>query len=242
MPKKQSLSIVIPAYNEELRIMQTLEKFYSYFTKKYNTEIIVVCDGNTDRTPELVGKFAKTHRAVKLLTFPKRLGKGGGIIAGLKTAKGNIIGFVDADSATLANDYDELIKTLIANNLDSAIASRYLPESKILIKQPLYRKFLSRGWNFLVRMLFQMPFTDTQCGAKVFKGRAIKKIIPQMQSIGFEFDVEVLWRLNKEGFKVSEVPTTWAHQEYSKFRLSNITGMLFRLLKVRVTYSRNGTC
>ncbi len=233
MKKIPKLSIVIPAYNEELRIMKTLNEFYNYFTKKYNTEIIVVCDGNTDRTPELVAKFAKTHRAVKLLTFPKRLGKGGGIIAGLKAARGDLIGFVDADSATLPADYNNLVEALLKNKIDGAIASRYLPESRILIKQPLYRKFLSRGWNFLVRILFQVPFTDTQCGAKVFRGTAIKKIIPRMQSIGFEFDVEVLWRLNREGFKVKEVPTTWAHQEYSKFRLSNVTGMLFRLLKVR---------
>ena len=235
MRKKQKISIVIPAYNEELRIMKTLTEFYKYFTKKYKTEIIVVCDGNTDRTQQIVEKFSKKHKAVKLLTFPNRLGKGGGILVGLKTARGNLIGYVDADSATLPEDYNHLIEALLGNDLDAAIASRYLPNSKILIKQPIYRKVLSRGWNLIVRIIFQIPFTDTQCGAKVFTSKALKSIIPKIKTSGFEFDVEILWRLHSAGFKVKEVPITWAHKEYSTFKILDITGMLFRLIAVRIS-------
>lgn len=235
MRKKQRISIVIPAYNEELRIMKTLTDFYRFFTKKYKTEIIVVCDGNTDRTPQIVAKFAKKHKAVKLLTFPNRLGKGGGILAGLRAAHGDLIGYVDADSATLPEDYNHLVKALLKNNLDAAIASRYLPGSKILIKQPIYRKVLSRGWNLIVKAIFQIPFTDTQCGAKIFSSKALKFAIPKIRTRGFEFDVEILWRLHSAGYKIKEVPTRWTHKEYSKFKLLDVIGMLFRLIAVRIS-------
>ena len=232
--QKKKLSIVIPAYNEEQRIQKTLSAFEWHFSRKYNTEIIVVCDGNTDRTPEIVAKYSKRHKHVHLLTFPIRLGKGGGAVQGLKVATGGIIGFVDADSSTSTSDYDHLVQTLLRKKVDGAIASRYLPESKILVKQPLYRKFLSRGWNLWVRLLFGIPFTDTQCGAKVFRKEAIQEVIPKMKSHGFEFDVELLWRIQKAGYKITEVPTTWAHMEQSKFRVKDIAGMFFRLLATRL--------
>ena len=233
--QKIKLSIVIPAYNEEQRIQKTLSAFEWYFRRMYNTELIVVCDGNTDRTPEIVAKYSKRHKHVHLLTFPIRLGKGGGAVEGLKVATGDIVGFVDADSSTSTSDYDHLVRTLLKKKADGAIASRYLPESRILARQPLYRKFLSRGWNLLVRLMFWIPFTDTQCGAKVFRKEAIQEVIPKMKSHGFEFDVELLWRMQKSGYKIVEVPTTWLHMEQSKFRIADIMGMLVRLLRIRLS-------
>ena len=232
MPKSNLFSIIIPAYNEERRIEKTLKSFYTSFPPQ-NTEFIIVCDGTKDRTEEIVKKFIKAHKNVHLLSFPNRLGKGGGILKGIKACRGKVIGYVDADSATSPADYKKIYQILISKNLDGAIASRYLPGSKVLVKQPFYRKFLSRGWNFLVRLLFQIPYTDTQCGAKIFTRKALLSVSPKMGSTGFEFDVELLWRLKKSGFKVSEVPTTWAHIEESKFKVSDIIGMFLRLLKVR---------
>src|SRR3989338_8848407 len=232
---KTKLSIVIPAYNEEQRIQNTLSAFEWHFSRRYNTEIIVVCDGNTDKTPEIVAKYSKRHKHVHLLTFPIRLGKGGGLVEGLKTAKGDLIGFVDADSSTSTADYDHLIQALLKKKIDGAIGSRYLRESRVLVKQPLYRKFLSRGWNLLVRLMFWIPFTDTQCGAKVFRKETIQEVIPKMKSHGFEFDVELLWRMQKSGYKIVEVPTTWLHMEQSKFRIADIMGMLVRLLRIRLS-------
>ncbi len=232
--QKTKLSIVIPAYNEEQRIQKTLSAFEWHFSKRYNTEIIVVCDGNTDKTPEIVAKYSKRHKHVRLLAFPTRLGKGGGLVQGLKVAKGDLIGFVDADSSTSTADYDHLISALVKSKKDGAICSRYLKKSKVLVSQPFYRKFLSRGWNLLVRILFNIPFTDTQCGAKIFKKEAIQEVLPKMESYGFEFDVELLWRMQKAGYKISEIPTTWVHMEQSKFRLKDITGMFIRLLRIRL--------
>ncbi len=232
--QKTKLSIVIPAYNEEQRIQKTLSAFEWHFSKRHNTEIIVVCDGNTDKTPEIVSKYSKRHKHVRLLTFPTRLGKGGGLAQGLKVAKGDLIGFVDADSSTSTADYDHLISALQKSKKDGAICSRYLKKSRVLVSQPFYRKFLSRGWNLLMRILFNVPFTDTQCGAKIFKKEAIQEVLPKMQSHGFEFDVELLWRMQKAGYKIAEIPTTWLHMEQSKFRVKDILGMFWRLLKIRL--------
>ena len=232
---KTKISIVIPAYNEELRIQNTLSAYEWHFSRLDNAEFIVVCDGNTDKTPEIVGRYSKRHKHVRLLTFPVRLGKGGGLIQGLKFAKGELIGFVDADSSTSTSDYEHLVKTLLKSRAGGAICSRYLKESHVLVKQPFYRKFLSRGWNLLVRILFGIPFTDTQCGAKIFKKQAIESVLPKMSAHGFEFDVELLWRMHKAGYKITEVPTTWIHMEQSKFRVKDIVGMFLRLLKIRLS-------
>ena len=231
--KKSKLSIVIPAYNEEQRIQKTLASYDWYFSRKYNAEIIVVCDGNTDKTAELVSRYSKKHKHIRLLTFPVRLGKGGGLIQGLRVAKGNLVGFVDADSSTSTHDYEKLVKIILKSKYDGAVASRYLPKSRILVKQPFYRKFLSRGWNLLVRIIFGIPFTDTQCGAKVFRKKALQKVLPKMKTHGFEFDVELLWRMQKARFKIAEVPIAWLHAEQSKFKVSDIVGMFFRLILVR---------
>ncbi len=146
---------------------------------------------------------------------------------------GNIIGFIDADGSTDPQNYEKVLRALLSGNLDGAVASRYLPDSEMPIKQPFYRKFLSRGWNLLVRILFQIPFTDTQCGAKIFSAKALHSVARKIQTHGFEFDVEILWRLHKEGFAIKEVPITWVDKAHSTFRLLDIIGMFFRLLKVR---------
>lgn len=228
------ISIIIPAYNEELRISKTLTEFYNYFSKKYSCEFIVVCDGNTDKTPEIVASFSKKHTEVKLLTFPKKLGKGGGVLEGMKAAHGFFIGFVDSDLSITPEDFEKLLKKIKHEEIDGVIASRRAEGAKILIKQPFYRRFLSFGWNLLVRTMFFIPFTDTQCGAKIFKGSVLKKIIPNLKTRGFEFDVELLWRFYSNGFKVVEVPINWTHKELSTFRISDIIGMLFSLVKVRI--------
>ncbi|HIJ98859.1 TPA: glycosyltransferase [archaeon] len=235
MKKPKHFSIIIPAHNEERRIKRTLERFYKFFSKKYKIEIIVVCDGNSDKTESIVQEFAAKRKNIKLLTFPTRLGKGGGILKGIKAARGDIIGYVDADSATRPQDYNKIFQTLITKNLDGAVASRYLKESKILIEQPLYRIFLSRGWNLIVHTLFQIPFTDTQCGAKIFTAKALEFVVPKMETYGFEFDVELLWRMQRSGFRINEVPITWEHKEQSKFVVSDIIGMLIRLIRVRLS-------
>jgi len=125
----------------------------------------------------------------------------------------------------------DMFETLV--EVDGVIASRRLSTSKIIIKQPLKRRLASKGFNMLVRTLFGLPFKDTQCGAKVFMRRAICDIIDELETRGFEIDVEILWRLKNKGYRVVEYPIIWSHSEGSKFKLSNSCAMFSSLIKIR---------
>jgi glycosyltransferase involved in cell wall biosynthesis len=220
-------SIIIPAYNETNRIKNVLRSFIAKFPDQ---EIIVVFDGQ-DNTPNIVKDVAKDCPDIRLLTFHKRLGKGGAIIEGFKVARGDKIGFTDADESVSPKDFKGMFENLGEN--DGVIASRRLATSKILINQPFKRRLASKGFNMLVRTLFGLPFKDTQCGAKVFMRRAIYDIIDELETSGFEIDVEILWRLKNKGYKIVEYPITWSHSEGSKFKLSHSCAMFSSLIKIR---------
>ena len=222
------ISLIIPAYNEEDRIEAVVSKYSNRFQ---NHEIIVVCDGS-DNTPSIVEKLSENYPNIKLLSFEKRLGKGGGIIEGFEVANGDKIGFIDADESAEPNDLRRMFDTL--SDADGVIASRRLKDSNILVKQSLKRRIASKTFNIIVRAIFGLNFKDTQCGAKVFKKEAIKDVLSELKTKGFEFDVELLWRLKKKGYKIIEFPITWKHSEGSTFSLLNAPKMFFSLLKVRI--------
>ena len=161
-------SLVIPAYNEENRITHFIDSIHAF-----DGELIVVCDG-TDRTAD------------------HRLGKGGGVLAGLREARAPLVGFVDADGSTGIGEMLRLFSFLQAS--DGAIGSRWVDGSDMKVKQGILRQAESRCFNLLIRILFGLSFHDTQCGAKVFTRAAIDAVLPSMTSRGFEFDVELLWR------------------------------------------------
>jgi glycosyltransferase involved in cell wall biosynthesis len=220
-------SIIIPAYNEELRIKQVIGDLIDEFPGQ---EIIVVCDG-TDNSDNIVKSFSFGYPNIRLLRFGGRLGKGGALIQGFKVAEGEEICFVDADESVSTDDLKGMFHAL--HDVDGVIASRRLKGSKILIKQPIKRRLASKAFNIFVKMFFGLPFNDTQCGAKVFKRDAILDILNDLKTSGFEIDVEILWRFKKRGYRVIEYPITWKHSEGSKFRLSHSRGMFISLLRTR---------
>jgi len=223
------VSIIIPAYNEEARIKGVLSDYCKHFPGQ---EIIVVCNGCRDDTIKIVGELCLKYQQIKLLNFEERIGKGGAIIEGLKVADGERIGFVDADESVGPDDVSRILDAL--SDADGVIASRRLKDSRILVKQPLKRRIASKTFNVLVRMIFGLNLKDTQCGAKVFRREAIKSVLSELTAKGFEFDVELLWRLKNKGYRVVEFPITWKHSESSTFSLSYAPGMFFSLLKVRL--------
>ena len=122
----------------------------------------------------------------------------------------------------------------LLSEVDVVIASRGLKKSKILVSPPLKRRIASKIFNIiLVRIIFGLDFKDTQCGAKVFKKEAIKNVLDELNTKGFEFDVELLWKLKKKGYKIIEFPITWKHCDGSSFRLSYALKMFFSLIKAR---------
>jgi glycosyltransferase involved in cell wall biosynthesis len=228
MGQKDLYSVIIPAYNEESRIRSVLTTFIQAFS---GHEILVVCDG-TDRTAEIVEEVSKENPEVRLLRYQERLGKGGAIIEGFRAAKGERVGFADADESAGPAEIKKMFDIL--DGADGLIGSRRLKDSKITIKQPWVRRAASRTFNLIfVRLLFGLPFKDTQCGAKVFKREVIMDIIDDLQGRGFETDLEILWRLEKKGYRVREYPITWKHSEGSTFRLSYSWKMFVSLMKIR---------
>ncbi len=221
---------MIPAYNEENRIRGVLERYRDFYS---SYEIIVVCNGCADSTPEIAEELAREDKRVRVLVFKEKLGKGGAITEGFKSAKGELIGFLDADESVDPENYLKIV-TAIRGDVDGAIGSRRATGAKILISQPLMRRTASRVFNVLVRGLFGLNFKDTQCGAKAFRKDAIADVINGVSSIGYEFDVELLWRLQKGGKRIVEVPIVWSHGEGSKFNLKSAPTMLVSMLRIRL--------
>jgi len=195
-------------------------------------EIIVVCNGCTDDTPNIAGGLCATYSQIRALCFEEKMGKGGAIIEGFRVAEGDAVGFVDADESVEPGDVKRMLDAL--ENADGVIASRRLKDSRILIKQPLKRRAASRLFNMIVRVMFGLNLRDTQCGAKVFRKEAIRDVLGSLNTKGFEFDVELLWKLKNRGYKIIEFPVTWKHSEGSTFSLANAPKMFFSLLKVRL--------
>jgi glycosyltransferase involved in cell wall biosynthesis len=221
-------SLVIPAYNEEKRV--TL--FFDSITR-FDGELIVVCDG-TDNTAAIVDAIAlrRPDLTIRCLRFDHRLGKGGGVIAGLKEAKAPLVGYVDADGSTSMEEMMRLFSSL--PDADGAIGSRWVAGSTLMVKQGFMRQVESRGFNLLIRLLFGLSYNDTQCGAKVFVKRAIDEVLPRMVSRGFEFDVELLWRLKTAGFHVEEIPIAWQNKGDSRVQKRDMLRMLTGLFRIRL--------
>jgi dolichol-phosphate mannosyltransferase len=221
-------TIIIPAYNEERRIEEVVNQYASYFQ---HSLILVVCNGCADGTVRIVGQLAAARVNVEFLEFKEKIGKGGALLEGFSHCITELVSFVDADESTSPHDLDGLVNVISSN--DGVIGSRKLEASIILVPQSFLRRFLSRCFNVLVNALFSLGYRDTQCGAKVFRRETLLRVLPEMHSTGFEFDVELLWRLRRINAVIIEYPITWKHSVGSTFRLSQIPKMLMGLVRIR---------
>jgi glycosyltransferase involved in cell wall biosynthesis len=233
------LSIIIPAYNAENTIKQTLDDYYSYYSRSHyqQFEILVMANGCTDKTVDVVKGYMKPFPEIKLWSFGGKIGKGATVIEGFKIASGDIVSFVDADNSTRPGELNKLIEAL-TDEYDAAIGSRWLPASDVPVKQPLSRRIASRGFNALVRVLFGMSFADTQCGAKVFRKNVLRRVIPELNSPGWAFDVELLWRVVRHNFHVREVPICWEDSVRSTLKIKTaVPSMLSAIIRLRLSES-----
>jgi glycosyltransferase involved in cell wall biosynthesis len=232
------ISVIIPAYNEELRVEKTLKNYAHFLNDCYsNIEVIVVTDGCSDTTPQIVEELTKKYQCIKHIHPNKRLGKGGAVIEGFKAANGKLIGFVDSDGSTPAEDLHLLLNELKC--CDGVIASRWLNGSTIMKHGPPTRIIASRAFNFMVRILFGLPFKDTQCGAKFFTQTVIMDIIDDIGLTDWSFDVELLYVTQKKGYHIKEVPVKWEYKEGSHLNLRRVTiNMLISIIGFRIKRSR----
>jgi dolichol-phosphate mannosyltransferase len=227
----KGVSIVIPAYNEESRIGLALETYIPALESIDRPfEVIVVTDG-TDRTPEVVRSFA--DRGVSVVVSANKLGKGGALLLGFQRARCRVVGFVDADGSLGPDDLLELIKR--TSQSDCVIASRWLPGSRWINREPLLTRFSSRAFNVLVRGILGVPVFDTQCGAKFFKADLLHRVLPGVTVTNMTIDVGLLFHVKRAGVRIEEVPVTWNHDKRSRFRLGvMIATMFITLLGIRV--------
>ncbi|MDP3964669.1 MAG: glycosyltransferase family 2 protein [bacterium] len=209
------ISIIIPAYNEATRIRKTLDRYVpSLYPGK--VEYLVVLNGCTDNTSEVVKK-ARTELGESIHIHELEMGgKGLAIRHGFKEARGELVGFLDADGATAPEEYEKLIQALIHGRRDGAIASRWKKGSKVIARTSFFRTIASQGFHIIMKLLFWMPFRDTQCGAKIFRRHVIEKILPQLRVKNMTIDVEILYACKMAGYDIEEVPTVWIDQTNSE--------------------------
>jgi dolichyl-phosphate beta-glucosyltransferase len=213
------LTLVLPAYNEVKRIAQTLCEARNYFARRrYTYEIIVAADGD-DGTRELVAAMAKEDPTFRVIGSVTRRGKGYGIRQGVALARGEVIGFVDADNKTPIDGFDKFIPWL-QEGYDVVIGSRGLRESRIERWQPWYRRLGSRGFGIFMHTVVGLKdITDTQCGFKFLQRRAALDLFSRQRVDGYMFDVEILYLAEKLGYRIAQVPIRWRDDADSRLML-----------------------
>lgn len=238
----QKIGIIVPAYNEEKRIGNTLKEYLEYFDrlkrdrKIKNYLMIVVVNNSQDRTREIAEKYTCKH--LKVLEFVKG-GKGFAVIEGFKFALKKdleIIGFVDADMSTRPEYFYELVRNI--GGFGCVIASRYIGGAKVNPKNTFLRIFASKVYNAFIRSILLIPYRDTQCGAKAFRKKAIQKVINKIGMTQWAFDIELLYKLRKNGYLIKEIPTVWSNKDYSTINFwESGPWMALSVIRLRLLFS-----
>ena len=229
-----SISIVIPAYNESARIETALARVLNCVNERgWDAEVLVVDDGSTDDTAEIVQRWMSTHPQLQLFENPGNRGKGYSVRNGLLQAAGEIVMFTDADLSAPIEEAERLFQAIEAG-ADVAIGSRWLDKQRQTKHQPLYRRFFGRCYNALTRIVMGLPYKDTQCGFKAFTRASARCIFPLQTIERWGFDPEILFIARKLEFKIVEVPVTWGHDERSRISyLRDGSQMLKEMVEIR---------
>ena len=233
-------SIVIPAYNESARLRATLDKVLVHIQSRgWDAEVLVVNDGSTDDTAQIVQGYSAQSRAVRLIENPGNRGKGFSVRNGILHANGEVILFSDADLSSPIEESDKLFAALDAG-ADIAMGSRWLRVDLQTQRQPIHRQLFGRIFNLALRIILGLQYRDTQCGFKAFTRRAAHTIFPLQHIERWGFDPEILYLARKFGLKVEEVPVKWAHRDGTRINpLRDGIRMFGEMLKIR-WYSLTG--
>jgi len=226
------ISWIIAAYNEEKRLPQTLYKLSNEYGDQ-DFEIIVSDDGSRDKTYKIALAFSQAHNNVKVVT-DRHKGRGAALRNGFKATRGEVVVFSSADIVIPRKYMAKLVKDL--SNYDLIMLSKHVSGS-IGLNESIIRKVLSLFFNFLIRILWQIPYRDTQ-GVKVWKASALKKIMPKAKTNGFLFDLEVVLYAHKLGLKITEVPWTYTYTPGSKVRIRSILQMVIELMLLRINWQK----
>lgn len=231
------LSVVIPAYNEEDRLVPTIEETIDYLAKQhYSSEILVVSDGSHDNTAKVINRFKSPSR-VKLLAFeyhPNR-GKGYAVRYGMLRCKGAINMFMDADYAVPIQSVEKAWP-VFEQGYDIVIASRALKGARIIAHQNFFRELSARVYTIVQNFYLGISYPDTQCGFKLYRKAAARRLFANQKLDSVIFDAELLWLAKKAGLRVGQFPVQWTHVENSRIKYDKLSKSLFifrELLRIK---------
>lgn len=229
------VSLVIPAYNEERRLKESLVAIQKYISEKpYAAEIIIADDGSQDETAAVADACLNGNYMHSIIRSSKNRGKGYAVKKGMLSAKGKYVVFMDADLSTPITELDKLLECF-QEDVDVVIGTRKNKKANVKKRQPFFREFLGKGFTLLSSMLLVRGVSDFTCGFKGFKNGVGREIFQRQLIWNWSFDAEILFLAHKLGYKIKEVPVTWVDAEGTKVRLfRDVIGSLKGILKIRI--------
>ena len=232
------LSLVIPAFNEDRRIGQSLERILSFFrAQSYPFEIIVVDDGSTDRTVEVVRGFAASDPQLRVEPQPQNRGKGEAIRKGMLLAGGKYLFFSDADLSVPIEAVPDFLSRLEAGD-DVAVGSRRIAGAVIEVHQPIHRELMGKVFTGLSNLILGLKLKDFTCGFKAFRRDAARELFSRQRLDGWSFDSEILYLAKSKGYRIAEVPVVWRNDEATKVRLGrDVVRSFVDLWNIRINHA-----
>jgi len=232
------LSIIIPAYNEQSRLPNTLEQVFHFLEKQsFKSEVVVVENGSTDKTFEVAQKFVERHKNLRVIHTEER-GKGGAVQRGVREAGGEYVFICDADLSMPVEEISKFIPPAL-KDFDIAIGSREAPGA-VRYNEPYYRHLTGRVFNMLIRLMVLPNLQDTQCGFKCLRAEVARDIFPFQTITGWAFDVELLYIAHYHGYRILEIPIDWYFNADSKVRVLRDSWRMFIDLLVIRRNARRG--
>jgi dolichyl-phosphate beta-glucosyltransferase len=220
------LSIVIPAYNEELRLPATLSRIAAYIRSCGRpVEVVVVDDGSRDRTIAVGESFRGEIPSLRVISNGQNRGKGYSVRHGMQEATGRVVLFTDADLSAPIEEVEKLLPAM--QNNDVAIGSRAVDRSLITVHESPFREFAGIVFNKLVRLILWLPFVDTQCGFKAFRRDSSRILFEQQTIERFGFDPELLYLARHHGLRSVEIPVRWGHSPATKVNMLRDSVQMF---------------
>ena len=220
------LSIIVPSYNEELRLPASLDRLAAYVGKSGRcTEVLVVDDGSKDKTAAVAAAYANRIVNLRVLKNGENRGKGYSVRHGMLEAKGEVVLFTDADLSAPIEEADKLLAAM--GEYDVAIGSRAMDRSLIKVHESAFREFAGIVFNRIVRIVLRLPFVDTQCGFKAFRRERCWIIFAQQRIKRFGFDPELLYLARHHGLKSVEIPVRWSHSPATKINMMRDSIQMF---------------
>lgn len=240
---KQAVSIIIPAYEEQERLGDSVRKVLGYIkSADFSAELIIVDDGSKDQTAEIGRKVCAEFPEIqtKVIRYEENRGKGFAVKTGLLAAEADVALFSDADLSTPIEELPKLVKPIQDGDFDVTFGSRALDRSLIGVHQPWRREQGGKVFNFIVRTLTQLPFWDTQCGFKAFNLKKFRPLLDVMQIERFGFDVEFLFVANLHKLRLKEIPVRWDHDERTKVNVFRDSQRMFNEVRLIRKYAKQG--